>query len=234
MNLPHRLRRFGRYLWREWIRPLAIPLALVAAAKSALADINIVPSGSMKPTILEGDVVFINKVAYDVRVPFTFTRLGRWSDPARGDIVVCYEPNDGTRLVKRVIGLPGDTIELRNEAVYLNGVRQTYRPVDARAGQALEPAEREASVFASEELGGRRHTVMAMPALSAPRTFGPITVPRGSYFVMGDNRDVSRDSRYFGFMPRERITGRVKSVFVSADIHHWLRPRFDRFCSELE
>ena len=127
MKLPYRstLRTFARHLWREWIRPLAVPLLLIASAKSALADINYVPTGSMKPTILEGDVVFINKLAYDLRVPFTFARLTQWSDPARGDIVVCFSPADGQRLVKRVVGIPGDTVELRKNALLVNGVLQT-------------------------------------------------------------------------------------------------------------
>src|SRR6185295_16636687 len=125
------LRTFARHLWRDWIRALALPLLLIASAKSALADINYVPSGSMKPTILEGDVVFINKLAYDLRVPFTTARLARWTDPARGDIVVCFAPDDGMRLVKRVVGLPGDTIELRNDILVINGVRQSYAPLAA-------------------------------------------------------------------------------------------------------
>src|SRR3954463_9053225 len=100
MKIPASLQRLARHLWREWIRPLAIPVLLITAAKSALADINYVPSGSMKPTILEGDVVFINKLAYDLRIPFTTARVAHWSDPSRGDIVVCFAPDDGTRLVK--------------------------------------------------------------------------------------------------------------------------------------
>src|SRR4051812_21019180 len=129
MKMPTLLRRAARYLWREWIRPLALPLLLITAAKSALADINYVPSGSMKPTILEGDVVFINKLAYDLRIPFTTVRVAHWSEPARGDIVVCFAPDDGTRLVKRVVGLPGDTLELRNEILFVNGIAQTYSPL---------------------------------------------------------------------------------------------------------
>src|SRR5476649_2418379 len=92
-------KKIARYLWTDWVRPLALPCLLITAAKSALADINYVPSGSMKPTILEGDVVFINKLAYDLRVPFTTARLAHWSDPERGDIVVCFSPADNTRLV---------------------------------------------------------------------------------------------------------------------------------------
>src|SRR5215218_5596285 len=129
MNVKPLLQR----LWREWVRPLAVPLLLVASAKSAIADINYVPTGSMKPTILEGDVVFINKLAYDLRVPFTFTRIARWSEPARGDIVVCYSPADSMRLVKRVVGVPGDTIELRSDVLFLNGVRQNYVSLPAAA-----------------------------------------------------------------------------------------------------
>src|SRR3954468_13025673 len=134
---PKKFVRFAHYLWREWIRPLALPFLLMTAAKSALADINYVPSGSMQPTILCGDVVFINKLAYDLRVPFTFARVAHWAEPARGDVVVCFSPEDGTRLVKRVVGTPGDTIELRGDVLFLNGVRQTYAPLAADAVAGL-------------------------------------------------------------------------------------------------
>ncbi len=227
-------RRFAGYVWKEWIRPLALPLLLIAAGKSALADINYVPSGSMHPTLVEGDVVLVNKLAYDLRVPFTFSRLAQWSDPARGDIVVCFRPDDGTRLVKRVVGLPGETIELRGDVVYLNGTALSYHLLSSDAGNVLEPEERTAAVFAIEELGAHRHVVEALPGRPAWRTFAPIKIPAGQYFVMGDNRDNSADSRYFGFMPREKIIGRVNTVVVSANTQHWLRPRFGRFGSKLE
>ena len=230
------LRRFGRYLWREWIRPLALPFLAITALKSAVADINYVPSGSMQPTILCGDVVFINKLAYDLRVPFTTTRLARWGDPAHGDVVVCFAPDDGTRLVKRVVALPGDTIELRHDVLYLNGAPLKYalQPATIRGARDLEPAERKAAIFAREDLRSHPHAVMALPTLPALRDFGPIHVPAGNYFVMGDNRDNSRDSRYFGFMSRKEIIGEVKSVFVSGDNAHWMRPRFSRFFTRLD
>lgn len=229
-----------RRLWREWFRPLALPFLLITAAKSALADINYVPSGSMQPTILCGDVVFINKLAYDLRVPFTTARLARWAEPARGDIVVCFAPDDGTRLVKRVVGQPGDTLELRRDILLVNGVAQTYSPLaaDARGVRDLEPAERESAIFASEQLAGGSHThphaVMVLPAQPALRSFAPVRVPAGHYFMLGDNRDNSRDSRFFGFMPRAEIIGAATGVFVSADLHRWLRPRFDRFFTRLD
>lgn len=229
-----RSRRFGRALWSEWLRPLAIPVLLVTAAKSSFADINYVPSGSMQPTILAGDVVFINKLAYDLRVPFTFARLARWADPARGDIVVCFAPDDGTRLVKRVVGLPSDSIELRNEVLFINGEPQAYEAPPASLGHELTVTERSRAVFATERLGGRAHSVMALPAVAARRNFGPIHLPAGSYFMMGDNRDNSRDSRFFGVVPRREIIGEVKGVFVSGDLDHWLQPRPARFFSRLE
>ncbi len=246
MNWKTLPRRFARALWRDWVRPLALPFLLITMAKSALADINYVPSGSMQPTILCGDVVFINKLAYDLRVPFTTMRLAHWAEPQRGDIVVCFAPDDGTRLVKRVIGQPGDTVELRQDVLYLNGVRQSYEalPASAPGVNDLPAAERAAAVFAEEKLARsvpavsassiRAHAVMALPTVSALRDFGPVKVPAGSYFMMGDNRDNSRDSRYFGFVPRAEIVGEAKGVFVSADPARWLRPRFARWCTRLE
>lgn len=181
MNLPNLTRIAARRLWREWLRPLALPFLFITAAKSALADINYVPSGSMQPTILCGDVVFINKLAYDLRVPFTTARLTRWSDPARGDIVVCFAPDDGTRLVKRVAALPGDTIELRDDALFLNGTRQSYTPLaaDAPGVRDLEPTERNASLFVRESLtthascAPRVHATQFLPAQPAPLNSAP-------------------------------------------------------------
>lgn len=231
------LRRLSSLLWREWIRPLALPFLAVLAAKSALADINPVPSGSMIPTVLEGDVVFVNKLAYDLKVPFTTTHLAQWADPRRGDIVVCFSPEDGTRLLKRVVGLPGDTLELRRDTLFLNGAPVDYAPLAiAAAGGAryLDAEALHAALFARENLGTRPHPVMILPRRPALRTFGPLTIPSGQYFVMGDNRDNSHDSRFFGFVPRAQIVGEATAVFVSADLNHWLKPRFARFCSALE
>src|SRR4026208_2347671 len=107
--------------WKREIRPLLILALILFSIRSSLADWNVVPSGSMQPTILEGDRVFVNKLAYDLKVPFTTWHVAEWSNPKRGDMVFFYSPYDGHRLVKRVIGLPGDTLELRNEILVLNG-----------------------------------------------------------------------------------------------------------------
>src|ERR1044071_8231489 len=132
MRIPKRLQRAARYLWRQWIKPFAFMAIIVFPLKSALADWNWVPSGSMKPTILEGDLVFVNKLAFDLKVPFTLWRLAEWSNPQRGDIVVFFSPKDGTRLVKRVIAGPGDAVELRNNVLYLNGKKSNYQLADVR------------------------------------------------------------------------------------------------------
>ena len=229
-------RRLARWFWLEWVRPLALPALVIFAAKSALADINFVPSGSMKPTILEGDVVVINKLAYDLKVPFTRQRLATWAAPARGEIVVCFSPDDGVRLVKRVVATAGDIVELRDDVLVLNGTRADYAPLAATGAgiRYLEPAERAAALFATERLGAAAHAVMVLPDRPARRSFGPVVVPDGQCLVLGDNRDNSRDSRYFGFMPCHDIIGRAEAVFVSGDLNNWLRPRFDRFCTALE
>src|ERR1043165_9985789 len=103
------------------IRVFALMLLVVTSLRSALADWNDVPTGSMKPTIQEGDRVVVNKLASDLKAPFTMIELAKWSDPKRGDIVVLFAPEDGTRLVKRVVAAPGDRIEMRDEQLLVNG-----------------------------------------------------------------------------------------------------------------
>src|SRR5678815_3049864 len=150
MRVPKILSRVARYLWREWIKPAAIFAIILFPLRSAVADWNWVPSGSMKPTILEGDLVFVNKLAYDLRVPFTLQRLADWDNPARGDIVVFFSPHDGTRLVKRVVAVPGDTIELRNNVLLLNGTAMAYESVNAQA-YGKEIYEDARAVIAAEQ-----------------------------------------------------------------------------------
>src|SRR5580765_3311532 len=103
------------------IKVFAIMLLVICSLRSALADWNDVPTGSMKPTIQEGDRVVVNKLAYDLKVPFTTIEVFKWSDPQRGDIVVLFSPVDGTRLVKRVIAVPGDRVAMLNNQLYVNG-----------------------------------------------------------------------------------------------------------------
>jgi signal peptidase I len=224
----------ARRLWRQEIRPLLILALVMFSIRSSLADWNDVPTGSMKPTILEGDRVFVNKLAYDLKVPFTTWHITQWSNPQRGDIVVFYSPKNGQRLVKRVIGLPGDTVELRNEQLIINGQPVEYAAADPEMAAQLSGFERERGIFATEELPASPHAVMAINGVPAMRTFGPVQVSDGYYFMMGDNRDNSFDSRYFGTVARGQIVGRATSVVISLNKENYWLPRWSRTGSSLE
>ncbi len=221
------------WLWQEWVRSLLIVVLSVGAFRSAIADWNDVPSGSMKPTILEGDRIFVNKLAYDLKVPFTKWRIARWTSPRRGDIVVLFSPADGKRLVKRVVGLPGDRLVLRNDRLFINGTPLAYAPLTGIDVRSFQRGERPARLLASETLGDRVHPVMITPEIPAMRFYGPVAVPEGQYFVMGDNRDESGDSRVFGFVAKDAIVGRATGVAASVDPSDHYLPRWKRFLRAL-
>ncbi len=228
-----KMRTLGRRLWHEWWKVAAFVIFVVVPVKSSLADWNWVPTGSMKPTIMEGDLIFVNKLAYDLRVPLTLHRLASWSEPRRGDVVVCLSPEDGTRLVKRVIGMPGDIVQMSGDVLLLNGQPLAYRLLDRDYPVDLPGGGEADGVLATEDLGRTEHSVVSIPGIRAMRNFGPIVVPEGGYFVMGDNRDLSRDSRYFGIVPRESILGRAGAVVLSFDITDKYQPRLGRFLTPL-
>lgn len=229
-----RVKNFVLKLWKDWRLTIFFIVFVIIPVKSSLADWNWVPTGSMKPSIFEGDLVFVNKVAYGLRFPLTQYRLAQWADPERGDVVICFSPEDRTRLVKRVIGLPGDTIEMRNNILFLNGYPVKYTKIDPRSIEYVPANERGRSRFATEDLRTKSHAVMSVPSVFARRSFDPIVVAKGSYFVLGDNRDNSRDSRYFGFVQRQAIIGRVPAVIASFDITDKYQPRLKRFFSSLK
>jgi signal peptidase I len=212
---------------------LLVMVLLMLALRSAVADWNDVPTGSMKPTIMEGDRVFVNKLAYDLKVPFTTWHIAQWDNPKRGDVVVFFSPADGMRLVKRVVGLPGDRIELRDNELVVNGKNVQYEPLPQKVVNELPASEQSQHEYATEELATHAHPMMATPMLRAPRTFGPITVPQGKYFMMGDNRDNSYDSRFYGCVDRDRIVGKATSVVISLDYADHFLPRWHRFFTAL-
>lgn len=220
-----RFRAAARHLWLEWLRPLAVVALVLGSFRSAVADWNDVPTGSMRPTVLEGERVFVNRAAYDLKIPFTTVRLAQWSDPSRGDIVVLYSPHDGVRLLKRVVGVPGDRIEMKDNRLIVNGTGALYKETATR--------DRDSTVLL-ETVDRREHLVAVSDGHTSSSTFGPVTVPPGQYLVMGDNRDNSFDSRYFGFVPRSEILGRATRIVASVDPERSFRPRFERFLKALE
>ena len=216
-------------------KSLLIFLGLMLVFRSAVADWMQVPSGSMNPTLIEGDRILVDKAAYGWRVPFTTLRLTRGADPQRGDIVIFPSPEDGITLIKRVIGIPGDIIEMRGERLLINGAAIDYAAANATSDSELPAATRSTlHEYFTEELRGHPHEIMVLPSRLADRTFGPVTVPAGEYLVLGDNRDNSKDSRYIGFVPRDSIIGRAHRVLYSLDAEHWYRPRGDRLLAPLE
>jgi signal peptidase I len=216
--------------WREQIRPLLVLLIALFSVRSAIADWNVVPTGSMKPTIIEGDRIFVNKLAYDLKIPFTTIHLAKWSDPKRGEIVVFDSPKDGTRLVKRVVAVAGDTVQLVSNTLVINGQPLQYGTLDQDTINQLVTQERRAHGYAVESLGTVKHAVMSTPGIEgAMRSYGPVTVPPGEYFMLGDNRDNSADSRYIGFVPRANIVGRSSLVILSLNYDNYYLPRSERF-----
>lgn len=220
--------------WKENRGMILFFAFIVTPLKSTLADLNWVPTGSMNPTILEGDMVFVNKAAYDLRFPLTLHRLAKWGNPERGDIVVLFSPEDDMRLVKRVIGLPGDQLEMQDNILYINGQQLSYSKLPSEITVDMPAALKQRAVFAQEELIERKHPVMAVPQVPTPmRSFAKIVIPNNQYFVMGDNRDLSKDSRYFGFVDRELIVGKATNIIVSFNILDKYQPRLNRLFSAL-
>ena len=219
--------------WLRSNRGFLVFLLIFGFFRTAVADWNPIPSGSMRPTILEGDVVFVDRLAYDLKIPLTDKVLARLGEPQRGDIVTFASPRDGTRLIKRLVALPGDVVELRDDVLFINGHAAQYSEV-TRTTEPLGHGIVVDATRATETLAGSRRTVQTLPGVGALRSFGPVVVPANQFFMLGDNRDNSADSRYIGFVPRERLIGRAMRVLVSADIlGNWL-PRIERTVSKLQ
>lgn len=221
-------------MWKEWRATLFLIVFVIIPVKSSLADFNWVPTGSMNPTILEGDFVFVNKAAYGLRVPLTLQRMARWASPERGDIVICFSPEDNVRLIKRMIGLPGDELEIRDNQLYINEQPVPQSEMDPNCFEDLSDTLLSQSQFSVEQLDSCEHPIMVTPSVVSKRHFGPVVVPEGQYFVMGDNRDNSRDSRYFGFVPRRNIVGRAVGIAASFNIKDKYQPRLNRFFTDLK
>jgi signal peptidase I len=177
-------------------------------------------------------VVFVNRLAYDLKIPLTDVVLAHLGDPQRGDIVTFFSPTDGKRLIKRLVALPGDVVEMRDKHLLINGVKAEYKLLDA-ASETLGNGTTLPVLHLTERLGNERRTIQWMPDLSRAADFGPVAVPAGHYLMLGDNRDNSADSRYIGFVPRTALIARAERILVSANIlDNWM-PRAERFGKSL-
>lgn len=205
--------------WWQENKSFLLFLVLMFCFRSVIADWNTVPTGSMKPTILEGDRILVNKIAYDIRLPFTHITLIKLADPECGDIIVFDSKVSDKRLVKRVIGMPGDVVAMVNNVLIVNGKSLPYGNEQVQFQ----------SVDKTEHLFDVEHMVRLNLSGSALSSFKAVKVPEGHYLALGDNRDNSADSRVIGFVPRDEIVGRSRTVVLSLDYDDYYLPRFERF-----
>ncbi len=220
---------------KNWMRNnkgFLLFLMLFGVFRTAIADWNPIPSASMRPSLVEGDVVFVNRLAFNLKVPLTDVIVARLGEPERGDVVTFSSPTDGKRLIKRVIALPGDTVDMRDEKLTINGKIASYTELDM-VTETLTDGSSLSARRVAENLGGASHRIQVMPGLMARRNFGPITVPADQFLMLGDNRDLSEDSRYIGLVPRALLIGKAERVLVSADIKGNWMPRGERFYMDL-
>jgi signal peptidase I len=200
---------------------------LFGILRTAVADWSPIPSGSMHPNLVEGDVVLINRLAYNLKLPLTDVVLARLGEPQRGDVVIFNSPRDGTRLIKRLVAVPGDVVEMRDERLIINGQQARYALLD----RTLEPVAGGLAhaLRLTETMGGQPRQIQVLPQVDAARNFGPVTVAKDQFLMLGDNRDNSADSRYIGMVPRQLLVGRAERVLVSADYQGNWMPRTERF-----
>jgi signal peptidase I len=206
---------------RTWIkqnRSVVLFFALFGVFRLAVADWNVVPSGSMRPTLVEGDVVFYNRLAYDVKVPLTDVVVAPIAMPQRGDVVIFSSPSDGTRLIKRLVALPGDAVGLVDGELQINGAAASYRNEHVVNDEPLGEQAVTQALRVSESLSGHERVVQYLPQVAAVRDFGPVVVPEGHYWMMGDSRDNSLDSRSYGPVARHLLIGKASRVLVSGSV----------------
>lgn len=202
-------------------------LFLFGILRTAVADWSPIPSASMRPNLLEGDVVLINRVAYDLAVPLTGQRLAHLGDPARGEIVVFRSPKDGVRLIKRVIAVPGDVVAMHDDRLTINGEAARY----ALATQSFAPGAHglQLALGVQEQVAGTSQRIQLLPARQGLRDMAPLTIPPGHYLMLGDNRNDSADSRVFGLVERKHLIGRAERILVSLQYLDDWQMRWSRF-----
>ncbi|SDJ56380.1 signal peptidase I [Microbulbifer yueqingensis] len=195
----------------EYAKSFFPVLALVFVLRSFIVEPFQIPSASMVPTLQVGDFILVNKYAYGLRLPVSRTKVVDIGEPERGDVMVFFPPHmNDTYFIKRVIGLPGDRIRVEGNVLYINGKRAPQELI-----QAIPPGNPQMEVL-WEEIYGRRHLVAKSVNPSRFADINEVVVPEGHYFMMGDNRDNSLDSREWGFVPERDIVGKAFAIWM-----HW-------------
>ena len=188
------LEKKSKSTFREYAEAIVVALVLALLIRTFVVQAFKIPSGSMEPTLEIGDHILVNKFIYGIKIPFTHLSFGAWTQPKRGEVIVFIYPLEPEKdFIKRVIGVPGDTVRIVNKKLYINGA------------EAQDPH----AVYKEDPV---------LPGDAQKRdNFGPITVPSGKIFVLGDNRDRSLDSRFWGFVPLEDVKGKAFIIYWSWD-----------------
>lgn len=210
-------------IWKQ-NRLFFIFVILLVLFRSVIADWNHIPSASMRPTLIEGDHILVDKMAYDIRFPFSHWSLLHLNDPKTGDIIIFDSDQTEKRMVKRIIGVPGDEVVMVDNQLTINGQYIEYAANN----------QTETYIDLNESLPGAPHLVRWQRAGKPEyRHFPPLRIPEGFYLALGDNRDRSSDSRIIGLIPRKEIVGRTHRILLSVNYDNYFLPRSERWFKEL-
>ena len=202
----------------EYFEAVAMAVGIALTVRAFLVEPFKIPSGSMIPTLLVGDYLFVSKSAYGFRLPFTQSRIFMGDGPMRGDVAVFEYPRDPSKdYIKRIIGLPGDHIVYRDKRLYINDKAIEYQAQGAYNYKSVRGTVEETAIF-TEKLADAHHPVLVQSYSFMDGYTDQVVLP-GHYFVMGDNRDNSNDSRAWGFVPAHRLVGKAMRIFWSWDQH---------------
>lgn len=203
----------------EYSRSLFPVLLIVLLFRSFLFEPFKIPSGSMIPTLLIGDFIVVNKFAYGLRLPVTHTKILSLGEPQRGEVIVFrYPVDERVNFIKRLVGLPGDTVQYRNKQLFVNGEQVETRPLGRFASENIKcSTPRPDAMLFEEQLGQVSHRILLHQ--NSRDSDGEWRVPEGHYFVMGDNRDRSNDSRAWEFVPEENLMGRAVGIWLNFDMN---------------